>query len=133
VFDPVVDHEGCSGGDELVEGSEVIVVEGGGRRGRGGLPDFLKVAVVKNEEILVLVAQTLDVVRDTLGEVPDVALFKLLGCPAAVLVDGGEEEGALVDEAPFSLHVISKLPRQQVVDNKWMFGHVQHDASEAHG
>jgi hypothetical protein len=91
------------------------VVEGLGKA-KGGVPDFFKVAVVEDEEVLVLVAQALDVVRDALGEVPDVALFELLGCPAAVLVDSGEEEGAFVDEAPFSLHVISRPSRRQVMD-----------------
>lgn len=41
-----------------------------------------------------------------LGEVPDIADAELLRCEGAVLVDAGEEETSVIDEAPFGLTLL---------------------------
>lgn len=76
-------------------GDPVVDVEGGAGP--------VEVAVVEDEEELVLVAEAGDGVGDALGEVPDVAVAELDGLVDAVFVDGGDEDATGVDEAPFSL------------------------------
>lgn len=67
------------------------------------LPDLFKVTIVKDKEILVLLIQTLNVVRNTLREVPDVSRVELLGGEASILIHSSEEERSVVDETPFGL------------------------------
>ncbi len=43
----------------------------------GSLPDSVEVPVVEYEQELVVVLETLHCVCDTLGEIPDIALFDL--------------------------------------------------------
>lgn len=74
------------------------------------LPDLLKVTIVKDKEIFVLVIQALDVVGNTLGEVPDITSIQDLGCPAAILVNSRQEKGAFIDETPFSLFSVNITP-----------------------
>lgn len=69
------------------------------------LPDLVKVSLVKDEEKLVFVVETLHGVRDARGKVPDVAVANLGGLEDAVLVDGGNGDAAVVDDAPFSLAI----------------------------
>lgn len=73
------------------------------------LPDLLKVTVIKGQEVLVLLIQSLNVVRNTLGEVPDVTGIKLLGREAAVLVDSAEKKRSIVDKTPFGLHILVNM------------------------
>ena len=73
------------------------------------LPDLLKVTVIKRQEILVLLFQSLDVVRNTFGEIPDVTGIKLLGRKAAVLVDSAEKKRSIVDKTPFGLHILVNI------------------------
>lgn len=77
VREPVVDHEGRA--------------------------DLVEVAVVEDEQVLVLVVQALHRVRRALGEVPHVADGEDRGRVPAVFVDGGHEDAAGVDPAPFGL------------------------------
>lgn len=62
---PIIDHECCS--------------------------HSLEIAIVEGKKILIFLIKTLDVVGDTLGEIPDVASVKLLSCEASVLIDTGQE------------------------------------------
>lgn len=73
------------------------------------LPNLVEVGLVKDEEKLVLVVQTLHRMRDARGKVPDVAVANLGGLEDAVFVDGGNGDAAVVDDAPFSLAIISTL------------------------
>lgn len=70
------------------------------------LPDLFKVAIVKDKEVFVLFIQALYIVRNTLGEVPDVSRVELLSGETPILIDSREEERSVVDETPFSLKVI---------------------------
>lgn len=67
-------------------------------------PRGIKVGVVKHQEKLVLVLETLDRVGGTLGEVPDVAVVEGLELGGALLVNDGDEDGSGVDKAPFGLN-----------------------------
>lgn len=67
------------------------------------IPDLLKVTIIEGEKVFVLIFQTLDVMSNTLGEVPDIPGVELLGGESTVLVNTSEEKRAVVDEAPFSL------------------------------
>lgn len=93
VGDPVVHHESSSIWSADVHGEGVGSVVHS--------PDFLKVTVVESEEVLVLIVQSLDVVGNTLGEIPDVTGLELLGGKATVLVNAAEKKRAVVDETPF--------------------------------
>lgn len=91
------------------------------------LPDFLKVTVIKGQEVLVLLVQSLDVVRNTLGEVPDVTCIKLLGSEAAVFVDSAEKKRSIVDKAPFGLYILVNIGMRDASGQCLPFG-----ASAAH-
>lgn len=69
-------------------------------------PDLFKVAIVKDKEVFVLIIQALYIVRNTLGEVPDVSRVELLSGETPILIDSREEERSVVDETPFSLKVM---------------------------
>ena len=63
----------------------------------------IEVAVVEGEEVFVLVVEALHGVCLALGEVPDVAEVEFGGLVPAVFVDGGDEDAAEEDLAPFGL------------------------------
>lgn len=67
------------------------------------LPDLVEVSLVKDEEKLIFVVETLHGVRDARRKVPDVAVTNLGGLEDAVFVDGGNGDAAVVDDAPFGL------------------------------
>lgn len=67
------------------------------------IPDLVKVTLVKDQEELVLVLETLDGVGEALGEVPDVTVLEGVDLVGAVLVDGGELDASLVDDSPLGL------------------------------
>ena len=69
----------------------------------------IKVAVLKGKEVLVFGFEALNRVRLAFREVPDVAEAKLFDLVLAVFVDGGDEHGAGIDKAPFSLKSASML------------------------
>lgn len=71
--------------------------------GNVDIPDLLKVTVVKYKQILILIVQTLDIMSNTLGKVPDISRFELLSSKSTILVNSGEKEGSVVDKTPFSL------------------------------
>ena len=71
------------------------------------IPNLLKVTIVESKEILVLIIQALDVVRDTLGEVPDVSSLEDVGSESPILIYTSEEKRAVVNETPFSLAINS--------------------------
>lgn len=71
------------------------------------VPNLVEVAVVKDEEILVLVREALNGMRRALGEVPDVAVVEFLNLVHAVLVHDGELHLAGVDDTPLRLLRIS--------------------------
>lgn len=75
-------------------------------------PAFLEVSIVKGEEVLVLLIQTLYIVGHALGKVPDISGVELLCRESTVLVDAGEEETSIVDEAPFSLGFGKRCAKQ---------------------
>lgn len=67
------------------------------------IPDLLKVTIVKYKQILILIVQTLDIMSNTLGEVPNVSRFELLSGESAILINSSEKQGSVVDKTPFSL------------------------------
>ena len=67
------------------------------------IPDFLKVTVIESKKVFVFVLQTLDIMGNTLGEVPDVSRVELLSGESTVFVNTSEEKRSVVDKAPFSL------------------------------
>lgn len=67
------------------------------------IPDFLKVAIAENEKVFVLIFQTLDIMSNTLGEVPDISRFELLSGESTVFVNTSKEKRPVVDKSPFSL------------------------------
>jgi hypothetical protein len=73
-------------------------------RGSCHIPALLEVAVVKGEEILILIVQALDVVSYSLGEVPDITSLEDIGLESTVLINTGEQEGSIVDESPLGLY-----------------------------
>lgn len=93
VGNPVVDHEGCS-----VRLDKVLY------DGWEDIPDLFKVAIVEDKEIFILLFQSLNVMSDALGKVPDITRVELLGSEATVLVNASKKKRAVVDESPFSLH-----------------------------
>lgn len=62
----------------------------------------IEIAVIENEQVLVLIREALDHVRLSLGEVSDIAFVQDFELVAAVLVDNTNGYLALVDIAPFS-------------------------------
>ena len=94
VGNPVVDHEGCSYCMLACDSHEIVWV---------GIPNLFKVTVVKYKQILILIVQTLDIMSNALGEVPDISRFELLSCESPILVNSSEKEGSVVDKTPFSL------------------------------
>jgi hypothetical protein len=77
VSDPVVDHESGA--------------------------NFVKVSLVKDQEILILIRETLDGVGGSLWEVPDVPVVENLFLVSAVLINGRDKNRPVVYEAPFGL------------------------------
>jgi hypothetical protein len=71
------------------------------------LPDFLEVTVIKGKKILVLIIKTLDIMGNTLREVPNVTSLQDLSCETAILVNSGKEQGAIVNKTPLSLYGIN--------------------------
>ena len=67
------------------------------------LPGRVKVSIVEHEKILVLIFDTLNGVRNSLGEVPDVAVTQLLSLVDAVFINGRHDDFARVDDTPFRL------------------------------
>lgn len=67
------------------------------------IPDFLKVAIIEGEKVFVLIFQTLDVMSNTLGEVPDIPRIELFGSESTVLVNSSQEKRSVVNKTPFSL------------------------------
>lgn len=67
------------------------------------LPGLVKVRLVKDQEIFVLFTETLDGMRSALGEVPNIAIVELLDLIPAELIHSGDQDGAIVDDSPFSL------------------------------
>lgn len=59
--------------------------------------------IVESDEGLVLMIETLDSVRRSLGEVPDIALLERIDSIVSVLVDSGNQHSAGVDVTPLSL------------------------------
>jgi hypothetical protein len=72
-------------------------------------PDFVEIGIVKSEEILVLFGKALDGVPDALWEVPDISVIERLQLDSAVLVNSGDEDGAVVHESPLGLYVTPPL------------------------
>jgi hypothetical protein len=75
----------------------------GGTRG-------IEIPIVENKQILILLRKTLDHMRLTLREVPNIALIQNLKLIAAILVDGADANLTLVDVPPFSNAVPMQLP-----------------------
>ena len=77
-----------------------------------------EIAVIESQEVLIVVFETLDRVRYTLREVPNVADFEGLEDIAAFLIDGRDGNPTSVDVAPFSLpkcqlHTLQAMCRLQ--------------------
>jgi hypothetical protein len=64
----------------------------------------IKVAFVKGKQVLVLVIETLDGVSLSLGEVPDVTDVEGRDLVASLIINSANQDGAIVDNAPFSLN-----------------------------
>ena len=69
--------------------------------------DGVEVTLVEGEEVFILVFDALDGVCLAFGEVPDVTEVEGFDLVFALLVDGGDDDGALIDETPFSLETVS--------------------------
>lgn len=67
------------------------------------LPNLVEISLIKDEEKLVFVGQTLDGMRDALGEIPNVAVVERLALVPAILVDGRDDDASGIDNTPFSL------------------------------
>ena len=75
--------------------------------------DLVKIAVVENEKELVFVLEALDRVRNSLGEVPDIAVVEFLCLVYTVFIYGSHQNAALVHNTPFSLlalvHLVERI------------------------
>jgi hypothetical protein len=80
--------------------------------GRENLPDGIKVPVIKDEQELVCVLESLHRVRRALREVPHVAHLELGDLKLPVLVDGRDDDRACVQVAPFGLFYVKKCTSQ---------------------
>lgn len=69
----------------------------------GHSPDLFKVTIIKSEQIFILIIESLNIVRYTLGEIPNISSLELLSCETTILVNAGEKKASVVDEAPLSL------------------------------
>lgn len=69
-------------------------------------PDLLEIAIIKGKQVLVLVIETLNVVGNTLGEVPDVTGLQHLSREASILINTSEKERSIVNKSPLSLFTI---------------------------
>lgn len=67
------------------------------------LPNLLKVAVIEGQKVFVLIVQTLNIMSDTLGEIPDISLLEFLSKESTIFVDTGEKKRSVVNETPFGL------------------------------
>jgi hypothetical protein len=65
-------------------------------------PRRFKIPIIKDKKILVLLRQTLDDMRFTLGEIPDIAFVQHLDLVAAVLVHSADSHLAVVQVTPLS-------------------------------
>lgn len=70
------------------------------------LPNLVKVAVIKDQEKFILGVKALHRVRNSLGEVPYIAIAELCNLVPAVLVDGRHSYVTSIDEAPFGLLLV---------------------------
>lgn len=91
------------------------------------LPNLVKVRIIEDKEVLILILESLNGMRDTLGEVPDVAVVECLYLVPPQLVDGRDEDGTRVDEPPFRLRSRVRTPRCCLLTN------LLHGANGAHG
>jgi hypothetical protein len=83
----------------------------GFRRCKWNIPNLLKITVIKSEEVLILIVQTLNIMRYTLGEIPYITRFKNLGSKATVFINTGQQERAIVDKSPLGLDTrVSEKP-----------------------
>lgn len=76
------------------------------------LPNLVKVGIVKDQEVLVLIGETLDGVGSSLGEVPDITIVENLFLVAAILINGRNKNRALINNTPFGLFVSVNHRRQ---------------------
>lgn len=67
------------------------------------VPNFVEIALIKDEEELVPIFKTLYGMGDTLGEVPDVTIVQLFSLIFPVFVDCRDKDAAFVYKSPFSL------------------------------
>lgn len=72
--------------------------------------------IVESDESLVFIIETLDGVRRSLGEVPDITLLERIDGVVPVLIDGGYQHAAGVDVTPLSLQ---KLVSTHNRDRQW--------------
>ena len=72
-------------------------------RQRWSLPNLVKVGIVKDQEVFILLVESLDRVGGALGEVPDVTIVEILNLVSTEFIDSGNLDGATVDNTPFSL------------------------------
>ena len=72
-------------------------------RGAGYSPSLVEISIIKRQEELVLVVESLYSVGDTLGEVPNVSKVEFLYLVASKLIDGRDEDRSCIDETPFRL------------------------------
>lgn len=52
-----------------------------------GLPDLVEVALIEDQEVLILILETVNGVSDALGEVPDVPIAECLCLLLAILIN----------------------------------------------
>lgn len=74
------------------------------RRAPINIPNLVKVGVVKDQQEFILFVKPLNGMRDTLGEVPNVAVPQLCDLIDAVLVDSGQLDAPVINDTPLSLH-----------------------------
>jgi hypothetical protein len=66
-------------------------------------PDFVEIAIVKGQKVLVFVIEAVDGVCLAFGEIPNVAVAQLVHLVLAVLVHRRHEDATCIDEAPLRL------------------------------
>lgn len=59
---------------------------------------FLKITIIKGEKVFVLVFQALDIMSNTLKEVPDDLCVELLNLESTILINSSEEKWSIVHE-----------------------------------
>ena len=67
------------------------------------LPNFVKITIIEGEKIFIFILETLDGMRDTFREVPDIPHFQFVNLKFTVLINSRNDDAASINKSPFSL------------------------------